>query len=77
MTTGTEQRYRSGDICPEAGRYILEGCADPRSDPPPRVPIEILLRAGDPFPALTGRGAGRACYWRLIEHLATWRAIAD
>ena len=67
-TTQIGTRFRTGEVCPESGRYRFDGYLDGTSSPPPtREEREIPLSRGETFPPI--RSSGKACYWKLMQRI--------
>ncbi|HMQ15854.1 MAG TPA: hypothetical protein PKC49_07765 [Phycisphaerae bacterium] len=63
MQTAEHGRFKSGDICMEAGWYEFDGYVDDANGPQPgQTEFEIALSAGDLFPAI--QSTRRACFWK-------------
>ncbi|MBW7906653.1 MAG: hypothetical protein LC135_01145 [Phycisphaerae bacterium] len=63
MQTAEQRRFRSGDICMEAGWYEFDGYVDDAGGPQPgQAEVETALNAGDLFPAI--QSTRRACFWK-------------
>ncbi|MCG3128367.1 MAG: hypothetical protein CHACPFDD_03255 [Phycisphaerae bacterium] len=62
MTTQTKTRFRTGDVCIQAGRYHFDRYVDDRTTPTP-APSELVieLAPGDRFPQITT--IGKECWW--------------
>lgn len=61
-------RFRTGEVCPESGRYQFDGYLDgTRSPAPTPEEREIPLSRGEKFPPI--RSAGKSCWWKLMQRI--------
>lgn len=70
MATATQigARFKTGDECPESGRYRFDGYLDGTSTPEPTPEEKVIpLSKGETFPPI--RSTGKACWWKLIKKL--------
>lgn len=70
MATATQigTRFRTGETCPESGRYQFDGYTDGSWQPPPRPSEkEIPISRGEKFPPI--RSSGKACYWKFMQRI--------
>ncbi len=70
MTTATAvgARRKTGETCPESGRWRFDGYLDGTSSPPPTPEeMEIPLSKGETFPPI--RSSGKSCWWKLVQRI--------
>jgi len=70
MATATQigTRFRTGETCPESGRYQFDGYTDGSWQPPPHPSEkEIPISRGEKFPPI--RSSGKACYWKFMQRI--------
>jgi hypothetical protein len=71
MSVHTDQRFRTGEVCREPGRYVFDSYVDGSAEPrPPPDQSSISLAAGERFPSIRGPRRGRACFWRPVGEAA-------
>lgn len=65
MTVTVDQRFRTGEVCPESGPYRFDGFVKEPAEPL-RVDARALIEldSGEPFPTIGNPDAQRECYWR-------------
>lgn len=65
MATTPQVRFRSGDICTQAGSYSFDGYADGDWEPAPdRDQTVIDVNVGQPFPSPAP--GNKPCWWTWI-----------
>lgn len=70
MATATQigTRFRTGETCPESGRYQFDGYTDGSWQPPPHAAEkEIPISRGERFPPI--RSSGKACCWKFMQRI--------
>ncbi len=61
-------RFRTGETCPESGRYQFDGYLDGTSQPSPlAAERELPISRGEKFPPV--RSSSKACYWKLMQRI--------
>ena len=67
-TTPIGTRFRTGETCPESGRYQFDGYLDGTSHPPPKAEErQIPISTNERFPPI--RSAEKACWWKLMQRI--------
>jgi hypothetical protein len=68
MTTAIGTRFKTGQTCPESGRYQFDGYLDGTWTPSPSAEEkEIPLSRDETFPPV--RSTGKACWWKLVQRI--------
>ena len=68
MSTTIGTRFKTGQTCPESGRYCFDGYLDGNSYPAPTAEErQIPLSRLETFPPI--RSASKGCWWRLVQHI--------
>jgi YjzC-like protein len=70
MSTVTQigARLRTGEVCPESGRYQFDGYLDGTWEPAPHAAErQIPLSRGEKFPPI--RSSGKSCWWKLMQRI--------
>jgi hypothetical protein len=66
VQTVIQCRYRTGDVCPQAGLYEFDGYVDGCSDELPFADeFEAVVVAGQLFPLIASRR--RECFWSFVD----------
>ncbi len=67
MATAVETRFKTGETCPESGRYRFDGYLDGSYAPAPTAEEQIIpLSRGETFPPI--RSSGKACWWKSFSY---------
>ena len=67
-TTPLGSRFRTGQRCPESGRYLFDGYMDGTHSPAPTFGEEqIPLSSGEVFPPI--RSSRKPCWWKLAQRI--------
>ncbi len=66
MSITVINRFRSGEVCPHAGRYTFDGYVDGTWDPEPPAELQsVRLSLGEHLPRIPG--TGKPCWWVIVE----------
>jgi hypothetical protein len=64
--TAVSARCKTGETCPQTGRYRFDGYVDGTNYPSPTLEErEIPLSRGETFPPI--RSSNKACWWRFLK----------